>query len=75
MKRKFSILLLATGLFLAGTTYIAKAGDEKPATQTEKKCDGKKETSKSCTKATDKKCDGKKTEGKTETKAKETEKK
>ena len=69
MKKKVSLLLLVTGLFLAGATFTAKAGDEKCGQKTEKKCDGKKAEKKE-----DKKCDDKKAKEKTEKKSDDAEK-
>jgi len=74
MKKRLSLLLLVTGLFLAGATFTAKAGDEKCGAKTEKKCDGKKAEKKE-DKKEDQKCDAKKSEEKTESKSKDTKKK
>ncbi len=45
MKKRVSILMLATGLFLAGATFTAKAGEEKSEAKKEscqKSCSAKK---------------------------------
>ena len=67
MKKKVSLLLLATGLFIAGATFTAKAGDEKCSAKTEKKCDGKKAEAKCDKKTDDKKAEAKKEETSSET--------
>ena len=65
MKRKISIALLATGLFLAAGS-LAYAGDDKPCTKSEKKCCEKTEKT-NCNKSSDSnsvKSDEKKDDGK-----------